>query len=65
MVDSKTSLTILFIAGFGPIARDSAVSQALYQQTLGLPLKGMPGNESYLSLEAESLEGIKHFGSGR
>jgi len=61
MIDETTGLTILFIAGFGPIARDSAASQIFYQQTLNLPLKGMPGNETYLSLEAGTLEGVKHF----
>ncbi|WP_409039524.1 VOC family protein [Klebsiella sp. BIGb0407] len=61
MVDETTGLTILFIAGFGPITSDSAASQAFYQQTLNLPLKGMDGNETYLSLEAGELEGVKHF----
>lgn len=61
MIDETTGLTVLFIAGFGPIARDNAASQAFYQQTLNLPLKGMPGNDTYLSLEAGTLEGVKHF----
>lgn len=61
MIDKTTGLTVLFMAGFGPITRNSTASQAFYQQTLGLPLKGMPGNESYLSLEAGELDGVKHF----
>lgn len=61
IVDKTTGLTILFIAGFGPITPDSAASQAFYQHTLNLPLKGMPGNESYLSLEEGELAGVKHF----
>lgn len=60
-VDNTTGLTILFIAGFGPITPDSAASQAFYQQSLNLPLKGMPGNETYLSLAAGELDGVKHF----
>lgn len=61
MTDAITGLTVLFVAGFGPVTRDSVASQAFYQQTLGLPLKGMPGNEAYLSLEADALAGVKHF----
>lgn len=61
MIDNTTGLTVLFIAGFGPVTRDSAASQTFYQQTLGLPLKGMPGNETYLSLEEGQLDGVKHF----
>lgn len=61
MKDETTGLAILFIAGFGPITQDSVASLAFYQRTLNLPLKGMPGNETYLSLEAGELEGVKHF----
>lgn len=61
MIDEVTGLSVLFVAGFGPIARDSAASQAFYQQMLNLPLKGMPGNETYLSLEEGVLGGVKHF----
>ena len=60
-VDKTPGLTILFVAGFGPITPDSTASQAFYQQTLNLPLKGMPGNDTYFSLEAGELEGVKHF----
>ncbi|WP_299996771.1 glyoxalase [uncultured Cedecea sp.] len=59
--DETTGLTVLFIAGFGPVTGNSATSQAFYQHALNLPLKGMPGNETYLSLEAGELEGVKHF----
>ena len=61
MIDNIPDLSVLFIAGYGPVPHDSAASQAFYQQTLGLPLKGMPGNESYLSLDAGTLDGVKHF----
>ncbi|MBS0847984.1 VOC family protein [Citrobacter sp. JGM124] len=61
MLDVTTGLSVLFIAGYGPITRDCPASQAFYQQTLGLPLKGLPGNESYLSLETGALDGVKHF----
>lgn len=58
---STTGLDVLFIAGFGPIPRDVAESKALYQGALGLPLKGMEGNEDYLVVEHGALDGAKHF----
>ncbi|KNC89617.1 VOC family protein [Trabulsiella odontotermitis] len=56
-----TDIDVLFIAGFGPISRDTKISQAFYQQTLGLPLKAMEGNEEYLLTEENALDGVKHF----
>jgi hypothetical protein len=50
-------LKVLFIAGFGPIVRDSAVSRRLYQETLDIPFK----EEKDGYLHTESLEGAKSF----
>ena len=54
-------LGVLFVAGFGPITRESDESKAFYVEALGLPLKPMPGNESYLLAEQGALDGVKHF----
>jgi len=58
---STSGLDVLFIAGFGPIPRDVDASKALYQGALGLPLKGMEGNEDYLVADHDALDGAKHF----
>ena len=44
----------------GP-SRVSDESKAFYVEALGLPLKPMPGNESYLLAEQGALDGVKHF----
>jgi len=54
-------LGVLFVAGFGPITRESDESKAFYVEALGLPLKPMPGNETYLLSEQGALDGVKHF----
>jgi len=48
-------MEILFVAGFGPIVQDLNVSKKLYQDVLGLPLKG----DDYLS--TNEAEGVKEF----
>ena len=58
---SPTGLDVLFIAGFGPVPNNVEASKTLYQGALGLPLKGMEGNEDYLVVEHGALEGAKHF----
>ena len=50
-------MKVLFIAGFGPIVRDLGASEALYQETLALPLEGE--GDGYLHTGA--LPGAKHF----
>jgi len=50
-------MKILCIAGFATITEDASASAALYQEMLGLPLKGKDG---YLSMN--KFEGSKHFG---
>ena len=54
-------LGVLFVAGFGPITCESDESKAFYVEALGLPLKPMPGNETYLLSEQGALDGVKHF----
>ena len=58
---STRGLDVLFIAGFGPVPCNVGDSKALYQQTLGLPIKPMEGNEDYLLAEHGALDGAKHF----
>ena len=50
-------INILFIAGFGPIVRDAAVSRALYCQELAIRFK----EESGGYLHTEALQGAKSF----
>jgi len=53
----NVSIRILFIAGFGPIVRDSAASRKLYGQTLNIPFK--EEKDGYLHTEA--LKGSNSF----
>jgi hypothetical protein len=48
---------ILFIAGFGPIVRDTAESRKLYSEILGISFK----EESGEYLHTEALKGAKTF----
>ena len=48
---------VLFVAGFGPIARDAAASRRLYGEALGIRFK----QESGGYLHTEALEGAKTF----
>lgn len=50
-------LKVLFISGFGPIIQDDKLSQALYLDTLGLPLKKEENNYCH----TEELAGSKYF----
>ena len=51
------NIRVLFIAGFGPIVRDTAASRKLYTQILGIPFK----EESGGYLHTEALKGAKSF----
>lgn len=51
------SIKVLFIAGFGPIVRDSAASRTLYRDNLSIAFK----EESDGYLHTEALEGAKSF----
>src|SRR5438045_6439858 len=48
---------ILFIAGFGPIVRDTEASRRLYVQALGIPFKEENGGY----LHSEAVSGAKSF----
>ena len=48
---------VLFIAGFGPIARDAAASRKLYAEDLGIPFKEERGGY----LHTEALQGARSF----
>jgi hypothetical protein len=52
------NIKVLFIAGFGPIARDAAASRKLYVQTLGIACK----EESGGYLHTDAVAGAKSFG---
>jgi Glyoxalase-like domain len=51
------NIEVLFVAGFGPIARETATSRKLYGETLGIPFK----EESGGYLHTEALQGAKTF----
>jgi hypothetical protein len=50
-------INVLFIAGFGPIVRDTTQSRQLYSAVLGIPFK----EESGEYLHTEALKGAKTF----
>ena len=50
-------IEVLFIAGFGPIARETGKSRKLYSEVLGIPFKEETGGY----LHTEALEGAKTF----
>ena len=50
-------IEVLFIAGFGPIVRETAKSRKLYGEVLGIPFK----EESGEYLHTEALNGAKTF----
>ncbi len=50
-------IKVLFIAGFGPIVRDTGTSRKLYGEALGIPFK----EETDGYLHTEALEGAKTF----
>jgi len=51
------NIKILFIAGFGPIVRDTDASRKLYAETFDIPFKEDEGGY----LHTEALKGVKHF----
>lgn len=61
MTKDFTDIAVLFVAGFGPITQNTALSHAFYGETLGLPLQRMAGNDDYLLTEQDALAGVKHF----
>lgn len=57
MAKDFTDIAVLFVAGFGPITQNTALSHAFYGETLGLPLQRMAGNEDYLLTGQDALAG--------
>ncbi len=51
------NVKVLFIAGFGPVVRDSASSRRLYVDSLGIRFKEEDGGY----LHTEALHGVKSF----
>ncbi|MGH7035209.1 MAG: VOC family protein [Stellaceae bacterium] len=51
------NIKVLFIAGFGPIARDTTASRKLYNQLLGIDFKEETGGY----LHTEALKGANSF----
>jgi hypothetical protein len=51
------NIDVLFVAGFGPIVRDSVPSQKFYSEDLKLPFK--EDDSGYL--HTGELDGVKHF----
>jgi glyoxalase-like protein len=51
------NIKVLFIAGFGPIVRETPESRKLYSEVLGIPFK----EESGEYLHTEALQGAKTF----
>jgi len=56
-MEGPRNMKILFIAGFGPVVRESAKSRRLYSELLGIPFK----EESDGYLHTEALTGAKTF----
>jgi hypothetical protein len=57
MRTANADLDILFIAGFGPIVRDTAKSRNLYGEAMRIPFKEETGEY----LHTEALDGAKTF----
>ena len=51
-------MQVAFVAGFSPIVRDPATSQAFYADALGLSFEGREGDYVF----TEKLRGVKHLG---
>ncbi|HEV2380071.1 MAG TPA: glyoxalase, partial [Terriglobia bacterium] len=56
-MQSVPNLKVLFVAGFGPIVRDTGESRKLYRDVLGIPFK----EESGGYLHTEAVPGAKSF----
>ena len=56
-MQDSAKLKVLFIAGFGPIVRDTRESRKLYRDVLGIPFK----EEADGYLHSEAVPGAKSF----
>ncbi|EMX9179839.1 MULTISPECIES: glyoxalase/bleomycin resistance/dioxygenase family protein [Citrobacter] len=61
MTPTFNEIDVMFVAGFGPVTRDTDISKAFYKDTLRLPLKHLEGNKEYMLTDVDGLEGVKHF----
>lgn len=61
MTQGLSELGVLFVAGFGPITRNTEESRTLYADALGLPLKPYGDTADYFLTEDGELEGCRHF----
>lgn len=52
-----SNITVLFVAGFGPIVRDQRPSERFYVENLGLTFNRDEGGY----LHTAGIEGVKHF----
>jgi catechol 2,3-dioxygenase-like lactoylglutathione lyase family enzyme len=59
-VTGIAGLKVLFVAGFGPLVKDTAASKAFYVDALGLPLEQQPGGVAGY-LHGETIDGVRHF----
>jgi catechol 2,3-dioxygenase-like lactoylglutathione lyase family enzyme len=53
-----SGLKVVFVAGFGPLVKAPAASNAFYLDALGLPLEQQAGGGYY---HGEKLDGVRHF----
>ena len=56
-MEQRRATGVLFIAGFGPIVRDSGASRKLYGEALGIPFKEETGGY----LHTSDLKGAREF----
>src|SRR5262249_58131751 len=56
-MQDAANVKVLFIAGFGPIVRDTGESRKLYHDALGIPFKEETGGY----LHSEAVPGAKSF----
>ena len=61
MTTDLNEIDVLFVAGFGPVTRDTAISKAFYKDTLRLPLQHMEDISDYIMTDVDVLAGVKHF----
>lgn len=61
MSPDLSGLNVMFVAGFGPVTRDTHASKSFYIDALNLPLRAMDGNSDYFLTDTDVLNGVKHF----
>lgn len=52
-------MRVQFVAGFGPIVKDQATSERFYKDALGLPIKALTPDGTYVG--TDDLDGVKAF----